>query len=112
MDARLLHGEFGHRLRLQRGQVANLALLEGPAHFELMQLPAAVLHLLYQRLDRWLLLGKDFLCLRLLCVRQVKVIGEELKLVFTEHSTAVHVSTSHRLRYCDCCGKRQNAGDN
>src|SRR2546426_8107181 len=87
-------------------------LPEGPAHFELMQLTAAVLHLLYQRLDRWLLLGKDFLCLRLLCVRQVKVIGEELKLVFTEHSTAVHVSTFHRLRYGDCCSKRQNAGDN
>ena len=115
MDARLLHDEVGHSLRLLRRHCTNLGFVKGTAGFELFQRLVSLFHLLGQRVKRGLLLGQDIFSLRLLPFIKIQIIGQESYCMLTEHAVsmhAAHMGPLHRLRDTHCDQQNENKRPN
>ena len=96
-DASVLHLKLRVYLRPLSCNCLRFGLIKVAALDELHHLLTALHFLLEQRLQRRLLFGDDLLDLRLLCIAEIQLIGEE-----TQHGPAEEITTTVRpaVRLC------------
>ena len=107
-NSRFLHNHLSHGLRLLSCESAHLRFVKGSRHCQLTNLLMALCHLLHQRLQRRFFFSHNVLHLRLLCICEVKIIGEEMQHVAFKHSITMHVCPPYGLRYSHCRRQREH----